>query len=161
MFVVRKEFLVLGNRTSAWVPYEGIKGVKAQRCCVRLRSSLMTNIQQWISPIERRQTRHEARIITVLRLVWVFHYRLLTSIYGKLQYAPRSIFNGQSRKPNRCNCWPKRPQRFLSWRAGWMRRTDRLSVFSWLSRLKSRGAAWLPVPRRTLGGCWGRSDYWI
>jgi len=79
MFVVRKEFLVLGNRTSAWVPYEGIKGVKAQRCCVRLRASLMTNIQQLISPIERRQTRHPARIITVLRLVWVFHSLFLES----------------------------------------------------------------------------------
>ena len=60
MFVVRKEFLVLGNRTSAWVPYEGINGVKAQRCCL-CKTPIVFDDEYSAMNIPNRATANETR----------------------------------------------------------------------------------------------------
>ena len=40
---------------------------------------------------------------------------------------------------------------FWGWRSDFRRRTDRLSVFSWFSRRKNRGAAWLLLSQASSG----------
>ena len=63
MFVVRKQFLVLGNGTSAWVPYEGIKAAKLEMRC-KTRIVLGDEYPVMGYPTEQRQMRHEAYTLT-------------------------------------------------------------------------------------------------
>ena len=73
VFCLEKQVFCLGKQGFCVGSLRRDKGCQAFLCCVRLGSSWVTNIPQWISPTEQRQMIHEAYTLTARLVLGISH----------------------------------------------------------------------------------------